>query len=269
MQGYTMRSLNKVNKSSTHLEENPGKMTHFGFEEISWQDKQARVTQVFNSVAKRYDLMNDIMSIGIHRLWKHFMILKSNIKEGQRVLDLASGTGDIAYRFAKKVGKNGLVVLSDINASMLRLGCKKLTDKGYFSNVKYVQANAESLPFRKSYFDCVSISFGLRNITDKPRAMKSMLEVLKPGGKVLVLEFSKPLLPVLSQAYDSYSLKILPILGKLIVQDSASYRYLAESIRKHPDQETLKSIILQVGFDKVEYHNLTGGIVTLHIGYKY
>ncbi len=254
---------------TTKTKDTDEQTTHFGFEEVKWQDKQTKVAEVFHSVASKYDIMNDVMSLGIHRLWKRFTISKANIHLGARVLDIAGGTGDLSYQFTQKVGEDGLVILSDINASMLNVGKEKLTNRGCVGNIQYVQANAEALPFEENYFDCISISFGLRNVTDKSKALHSMYQVLKPGGKLLILEFSKPLLPLLSQVYDQYSFKILPILGKLIAQDEDSYRYLAESIRKHPDQETLKSMMFEAGFDKAQYHNLTGGIVALHIGYKY
>ncbi|MFZ9035898.1 MAG: bifunctional demethylmenaquinone methyltransferase/2-methoxy-6-polyprenyl-1,4-benzoquinol methylase UbiE [Francisellaceae bacterium] len=251
------------------IETGDDKMTHFGFEEVRWQDKQKKVADVFHSVAARYDLMNDLMSLGIHRLWKKFTIAKAAVKPGQKVLDLAGGTGDLAFEFTRKVGINGKVILSDINASMLEIGREKLTNKGAIGNIDYVQANAESLPFADNYFDLITISFGLRNVTDKEAAIASMCRVLRPGGKLMVLEFSKPLLPVLSRIYDDYSFKVLPIMGRLIANDADSYRYLAESIRRHPDQETLKQMMLDGGFDRVDYHNLSAGIVALHIGYKY
>ncbi|WP_119342575.1 bifunctional demethylmenaquinone methyltransferase/2-methoxy-6-polyprenyl-1,4-benzoquinol methylase UbiE [Facilibium subflavum] len=245
------------------------KTTDFGFEEVKWQEKQQKVAQVFHSVASKYDIMNDLMSFGIHRFWKKFTLAKSGVKPGNRVLDLAGGTGDLAYQFTHMVKDHGLVVLSDINASMLKIGKEKLTNRGCIGNIQYVQANAEALPFADNMFDCITISFGLRNVTDKCKALQSMYPALKPGGKLMVLEFSKPMLPLLSQIYDQYSFKILPFMGKIVANDADSYRYLAESIRKHPDQESLKQMMIDAGFDHVYYHNLTGGVVALHIGYKY
>ncbi|QIV94945.1 bifunctional demethylmenaquinone methyltransferase/2-methoxy-6-polyprenyl-1,4-benzoquinol methylase UbiE [Allofrancisella frigidaquae] len=245
------------------------KTTDFGFTEVPWEEKQKKVAGVFHSVAAKYDLMNDLMSFGIHRIWKKQTISKAGIRKGDRVLDLAGGTGDLAYKFCQLVGFQGKVVLSDINSSMLEVGKEKLTNKGCVGNIEYVQANAEYLPFPDNFFDCITISFGLRNVTDKDKALASMCRVLKPGGRLLVLEFSKPIIPMLAKIYDEYSFKALPFLGKIITQDADSYKYLAESIRKHPDQETLKQMMLAAGFDSVEYQNMTGGIVALHNGYKY
>ncbi|AJI56008.1 ubiquinone/menaquinone biosynthesis methyltransferase family protein [Francisella philomiragia] len=245
------------------------KTTDFGFTEVPWEEKQKKVAGVFHSVAAKYDLMNDLMSFGIHRIWKKQTIVKTGVRKGDKVLDLAGGTGDLAYKFCQMVGSQGKVVLSDINSSMLEVGKEKLTNKGCVGNIEYVQANAECLPFPDNYFDCITISFGLRNVTDKAKALASMCRVLKPGGRLLVLEFSKPIVPMLSKVYDEYSFKALPFLGKIITQDAESYKYLAESIRKHPDQETLKQMMYDAGFDNVEYQNMTGGIVALHIGYKY
>ena len=246
------------------------KTTHFGFEEVKWEEKQKKVAGVFHSVAAdKYDMMNDAMSLGVHRLWKQIAIKKASVKKGQKVLDLAGGTGDLAYRFTQQVEDEGQVVLSDINASMLAVGKEKLTNRGCVGNIAYVQANAECLPFEDNSFDCITISFGLRNVTDKAKALASMYRVLKPGGRLLVLEFSKPVLPMLSQLYDQYSFKLLPIMGQIIANDGDSYRYLAESIRKHPDQETLKQMMLEAGFDQASFQNLTAGIVALHIGIKY
>jgi len=242
--------------------------THFGFEQVPVDEKVKRVAGVFHSVADKYDVMNDLMSFGIHRLWKRFTLSQTGLKAGQRVLDLAGGTGDLAMRMAKMVGPSGEVVLSDINASMLSRGRQRLIDQGIAGNMRYVQANAECLPFPDDYFDCITIAFGLRNVTDKDAALASMLRVLKPGGRLLVLEFSKPVAPGLSPLYDTYSFKLLPMMGKLVANDADSYRYLAESIRMHPDQETLKEMMIKAGFDRVSYHNLTGGIVALHKGYK-
>ncbi|WP_150466651.1 bifunctional demethylmenaquinone methyltransferase/2-methoxy-6-polyprenyl-1,4-benzoquinol methylase UbiE [Francisella sp. SYW-9] len=245
------------------------KTTDFGFAEVPWEEKQKKVAGVFHSVAAKYDLMNDLMSFGIHRIWKKQTLAKTGVRKGDKVLDLAGGTGDLAYKFCQMVGAQGKVVLSDINSSMLEVGKEKLTNKGCVGNIEYVQANAECLPFPDNYFDCITISFGLRNVTDKAKALASMCRVLKPGGRLLVLEFSKPIVPLLSKVYDEYSFKALPFLGKIITQDAESYKYLAESIRKHPDQETLKQMMFDAGFDNVEYQNMTGGIVALHIGYKY
>ncbi|API86280.1 bifunctional demethylmenaquinone methyltransferase/2-methoxy-6-polyprenyl-1,4-benzoquinol methylase UbiE [Francisella uliginis] len=245
------------------------KTTDFGFTEVPWEEKQKKVAGVFHSVAAKYDLMNDLMSFGIHRIWKKQTLAKTGVRKGDKVLDLAGGTGDLAYKFCQMVGSQGKVILSDINSSMLEVGKEKLTNKGCVGNIEYVQANAECLPFPDNYFDCITISFGLRNVTDKAKAIASMCRVLKPGGRLLVLEFSKPIVPLLSKVYDEYSFKALPFLGKIITQDAESYKYLAESIRKHPDQETLKQMMLDAGFDNVEYQNMTGGIVALHIGYKY
>ena len=243
--------------------------TDFGFTQIPIEDKEKEVAKVFHSVASRYDLMNDLMSLGVHRLWKRITISKANVKKGQTVLDLAGGTGDLAYYHAQNVGKLGKVVLSDINQSMLTVGKEKLINRGCVGNIEYVQANAECLPFPNNYFDCITISFGLRNVTHKEKALCSMMRVLKPGGRLLILEFSKPVIPMLSSLYDLYSFKVLPAMGKMIAQDADSYQYLAESIRKHPDQETLKNLMYTAGFDHVTYRNMTGGIVALHVGYKY
>ncbi|MDF2940829.1 MAG: bifunctional demethylmenaquinone methyltransferase/2-methoxy-6-polyprenyl,4-benzoquinol methylase [Gammaproteobacteria bacterium] len=242
--------------------------THFGFKEVPWAEKQKKVAEVFSSVANKYDVMNDVMSFGIHRLWKRYTISMSKVRPGQKVLDLAGGTGDLAMKFAELVGKDGLVVLADINSEMLNEGRKRLEDKGYVSQIKYSQVNAESLPFPNNYFDCITIAFGLRNVTDKDQALREMYRVLKPGGQALILEFSHPILPI-KPFYDTYSFHILPKMGKLIAQDEESYRYLAESIRKHPDQDTLKDMMKNAGFDEADYTNLTGGIVALHKGLKY
>lgn len=243
--------------------------THFGYQTVSTSEKAGKVADVFHSVAAKYDLMNDLMSMGIHRIWKRFTIDCSGVRQGQKVLDLAGGTGDLAAKFSRIVGEQGDVVLADINDSMLKVGREKLRNKGIISNVSYVQANAESLPFPDNYFDCITIAFGLRNVTDKDKALSSMYRVLKPGGRLLVLEFSKPQFAPLSKVYDAYSFHVLPCIGKLVAQDSDSYQYLAESIRMHPDQETLKGMMEQAGFDNTTYYNLTGGIVALHRGYKF
>lgn len=243
--------------------------TDFGFRTVARDEKQAMVADVFHSVAAKYDVMNDLMSFGIHRIWKRFTIDCSGVRRGQRVLDLAGGTGDLAAKFSRMVGEQGQVVLADINDSMLKMGREKLRDRGIVGNINYVQANAEALPFPDNYFDCITISFGLRNVTDKDKALRSMFRVLKPGGRLLVLEFSKPLLAPLSKAYDAYSFHVLPKIGELVVKDPDSYRYLAESIRMHPDQETLKGMMGNAGFENVTYFNLTGGIVALHRGFKF
>ncbi|MEQ6340569.1 MAG: bifunctional demethylmenaquinone methyltransferase/2-methoxy-6-polyprenyl-1,4-benzoquinol methylase UbiE [Gammaproteobacteria bacterium] len=242
--------------------------THFGFQRVPVTEKARKVAGVFDSVASKYDVMNDVMSFGIHRLWKRFAIEMSNVRAGQHVLDLASGTGDLAAQFARKVGPAGYVVSSDINANMLNTGRARLMDQGVVGNVRYVQANAECLPFPDNHFDCVTIAFGLRNVTDKDAALRSMCRVLRPGGRLLVLEFSSPVVPGLKSVYDTYSFKLLPLMGKMIAGDAESYRYLAESIRMHPDQESLKGMMQHAGFERCEYFNLAGGIVALHRGYK-
>lgn len=240
--------------------------THFGFQKVNESEKARKVAEVFDSVASRYDLMNDLMSAGLHRLWKAFTIAQSGVREGSRVLDIAGGTGDLSLAFAKKVGKSGQVVLTDINNAMLSRGRDRLLDKGY--PVPATQCNAEFIPFKDDTFDCVTVAFGLRNMTHKDQALAEMRRVLKPGGRLLVLEFShvwKPLAPL----YDFYSFNVIPKVGQLVTQDAASYQYLAESIRMHPDQETLKGIMESVGLEKVEYFNLSLGIVALHRGYKF
>ena len=242
--------------------------THFGYREVETGAKEGLVAGVFHSVAARYDLMNDLMSGGIHRIWKRFTIELSGVRAGDSVLDIAGGTGDLAARFADIVGADGQVLLADINDSMLKVGRDKLLDSGRQGNIDFVQADAQCLPFPDDSFDCVSIAFGLRNVTDKPAALRAMLRVLKPGGRLLVLEFSKPRNELLSRAYDAYSFKVLPAVGRVVANDGDSYQYLAESIRMHPDQETLKDMLEDAGFSRCEYHDMTGGIVALHRGVK-
>lgn len=240
--------------------------THFGFTTVAEAEKAKKVADVFHSVANKYDVMNDLMSGGMHRIWKHFTLRTSGVRVGDRVLDIAGGTGDLARGWAKRTGKGGEVWLTDINRSMLTVGRDRLLDEGMVLPVAL--ADAENLPFPDHYFDCVSVAFGLRNMTHKDKALAEMARVLKPGGRLLVLEFSKVWKP-LAPLYDLYSFKALPLMGRLVAQDADSYRYLAESIRMHPDQETLRQMMLDAGFGKVDYHNLTGGVVALHKGYKF
>ncbi|MFL0801484.1 MAG: bifunctional demethylmenaquinone methyltransferase/2-methoxy-6-polyprenyl-1,4-benzoquinol methylase UbiE [Agarilytica sp.] len=242
--------------------------THFGFEQVKVEDKANRVAGVFHSVAAKYDVMNDLMSGGVHRIWKRFTIELSGVRKGNTVLDIAGGTGDLTRKFSALVGEEGRVILSDINDSMLNVGRDKLTDLGIAGNVSYAQADAQYLPFPDNTFDCITIAFGLRNVTDKALALSSMLRVLKPGGRLLVLEFSKPTNPLVEKIYDKYSFSLLPAMGKIIANDSESYRYLAESIRMHPDQNTLKQMMEEAGFEQCKYHNMTGGVVAVHKGYK-
>lgn len=245
-----------------------GDTTHFGYQTIRTEEKQQRVAEVFSSVAQKYDIMNDLMSFGIHRIWKKIAINLSGVRAGQSVLDIAGGTGDLAKAFSRKVGRTGKVVLSDINADMLEVGRTRLMNAGC-NNVDFVLANAETLEaFDDNSFDLVTISFGLRNVTDKNQALKAMHRVLKPSGRLLVLEFSKPIHKPLSKAYDLYSFTALPLMGKLIANDADSYQYLAESIRMHPDQDSLKQMMQNAGFVHCDYHNLTGGIVAIHRGFK-
>ncbi len=240
----------------------------FGFEKVPWSEKAERVRSVFASVAGKYDVMNDLMSFGVHRLWKQFALSLTGLAKGQHALDVAGGTGDLARGLLKQVGKEGRVVLSDINPKMLEIGRDRLLDAGHVGNVEFIVADAERLPFEDDSFDCLTIGFGLRNVTDKAAALRSMYRVLKPGGQLLVLEFSTPVAPGLKPLYDAYSFQVLPLLGRLVAGDAASYRYLAESIRLHPNQEVMLEMLRSAGFSQTRYHNLTGGIVALHRGYK-
>ena len=242
--------------------------THFGYQTVPVANKAQRVADVFHSVADKYDLMNDLMSVGIHRVWKRITIEMSAVRAGHKVLDIAGGTGDLAAKFAARVGPEGTVVLADINDSMLRVGGDRLLEQGIVENVRFAQADAQNLPFPDNSFDLVSIAFGLRNVTDKDLALRSMLRVLKPGGRLLILEFSKPQNPLVEKLYDGYSFNLLPKLGKLFARDETSYRYLAESIRMHPDQQTLQSMLDSAGFVNTDYHNMSAGIVALHRGIK-
>ncbi len=257
------------NQSTDTTQTSADKTTHFGYKTIDKEDKVSMVAGVFHSVAKQYDIMNDLMSFGIHRLWKRFTIDASGVRPGNKVLDLAGGTGDLTAKFSQLVGKQGNVVLADINSSMLNVGRDKLRDKGLVQNIDYVQANAQYLPFEDNTFDIVTIAFGLRNVTDKDMALRSIYRVLKPGGRLLVLEFSKPEHELINKAYDFYSFNILPKMGELVAKDGDSYQYLAESIRMHPDQETLKTMLDNAGFEQTSFKNLTGGVVALHKGYKF
>jgi len=243
------------------------RVADFGFQPVAWADKKDRVRGVFDSVAPRYDLMNDVMSAGLHRLWKRFTIAKTGLLKGQSALDVAAGSGDLSIGLAKRVGRAGHVVVTDINATMLAEGRDRIIDAGFAGNVDYVLADAEALPFADSAFHCVTIGFGLRNVTDKDKALSSLFRVLKPGGRLLVLEFSRVWEP-LARAYDTYSFRVLPWLGERVAGDAAAYRYLAESIRMHPDQETLAAMMRAAGLEQVEYFNLTAGVVALHRGWK-
>ena len=242
--------------------------TDFGFEEVPVEEKARRVSSVFSSVADRYDLMNDLMSFGVHRLWKRFVIEMSGVHQGEKVLDVAGGTGDLAAKFVQRVGKGGMVVLADLNADMLEVASNRLIDSGVLDGVAFVRADAESLPFADNQFDVVSIAFGLRNVTRKERALESMLRVLRPGGRVLILEFSKLRIPFLVPLYRSYLMKTIPRMGQVVAGDSASYRYLAESIQMHPPQEKLLEMMREAGFERCDCHNLSGGIAAVHRGYK-
>jgi len=247
----------------------PDKTTDFGYRKVNTAEKSDLVAHVFRSVAPKYDLMNDFMSMGLHRLWKRFTLSEACLRPGHVVLDVASGTGDLAKGFAKIVGKTGKVIMTDINENMLMIGRDRLVDQGIISNIICVQADAEKLPFIDNYFDCISIAFGLRNVTNKLAALQSMYRVLKPGGKILILEFSHTQIPWLKKLYDVYSFNVIPKLGELITKDRESYQYLVESIRMHPGQADLKKWLEEAGFEEVEYVNLCGGIVALHKGFKY
>lgn len=264
-----MPHSDNLQQNSPHFSAQHEETTHFGFKTVAKGEKQKMVAQVFHSVAAKYDLMNDLFSFGIHRVWKRFTIDCSGVRKGHKVLDLAGGTGDFSAKFSRIVGEKGTVVLADINSSMLEVGREKLRNLGVVGNINYVQANAEALPFPDNTFDCVIISFGLRNVTDKDKALRSMYRVLKPGGRLLVLEFSKPILDPLSKVYNFYSFNILPKIGEVVVNDSDSYRYLAESIRMHPAQDVLRDMMIEAGFEQVGYYNLSAGIVALHRGYKF
>ena len=243
--------------------------THFGYQSVDDSIKAEKVAEVFHSVAAKYDIMNDLMSLGIHRIWKRVAVQLANIREGDTVLDLAGGTGDLTTLFEKRVGQKGQVVLADINAAMLRTGRDRLINRGLTGNIRYAQVNAECLPFADNTFDCVCIGFGLRNVTDKDAALRSMYRVLKPGGKVIVLEFSHPVDPITEKVYDFYSFNLLPKIGGIVAKDEDSYRYLAESIRMHPKQDELKQMMENAGLERCEYFNMTQGIVAVHRGYKF
>ena len=257
-----------MNDEATSNADRDDDTTDFGFTQVDREAKAGMVRGVFDSVASRYDLMNDLMSGGVHRLWKRYTIELSAARPGQTILDIAGGTGDLAARFSRLVGPEGQVILADINAAMLEVGRDRLIDKGATGNIEVVQADAQALPFKDNSVDCITIAFGLRNVTDKALALRSMLRVLRPGGRLLVLEFSKPTSALLGKVYYQYSFQILPAMGGLIAQDADSYRYLAEAIRKHPDQETLRGMMEDAGFGECRYHNMTGGIVALHQGFK-
>ncbi|MDA1342365.1 MAG: bifunctional demethylmenaquinone methyltransferase/2-methoxy-6-polyprenyl-1,4-benzoquinol methylase UbiE [Proteobacteria bacterium] len=242
--------------------------THFGFKRVAAEEKASMVRGVFDSVAEHYDIMNDLMSMGVHRIWKRIAVQLSNVRKGEQVLDLAGGTGDLTALFEKRVGEEGNVVLADINAQMLRTGRNRLIDRGLIGNVQYAQVNAECLPFADDSFDCVCIAFGLRNVTDKDAALRSMYRILKPGGRAIVLEFSHPIDPITEKVYDFYSFNLLPKIGKWVAKDEESYRYLAESIRMHPKQDELKAMMEAAEFERCEYFNMTQGIVAVHRGYK-
>jgi demethylmenaquinone methyltransferase/2-methoxy-6-polyprenyl-1,4-benzoquinol methylase len=264
-----VESANLLDHLDANESESASEQTHFGFKNVEKDQKESMVADVFHSVAAKYDVMNDLMSLGIHRVWKRYTIDCSGVRPGHKVLDIAGGTGDLAAKFSRIVGEKGQVTLADINHSMLMVGKEKLTNMGILSNLNYVQANAEALPFPDNHFDLVTMAFGLRNVTEKSNALASIFRVLKPGGRLLVLEFSKPTSDMLSKVYDAYSFHLLPQMGKLVANDAESYQYLAESIRMHPDQETLEGMMKEVGFEQTSYTNLTGGIVALHRGFKF
>lgn len=245
------------------------KTTHFGFQQVPAADKSRLVGEIFNSVAHKYDVMNDVMSLGLHRLWKRKVLQIARVRKSQHILDVASGTGDLALAFAKLVTEHGQLTVTDINENMLAIARNRLIDAGYLNNIHFTLADAQNLPFASNQFDLVTIAFGLRNVTDKTQALQSMYRVLKPGGKLIILEFSKPTLPLLNKIYDFYSFNIIPKLGAMIANDKASYQYLVESIRMHPDQDTLKAMMTAAQFADVTYENLQTGIVAMHIGYKY
>ena len=243
-------------------------LADFGYERVPRESKKGRVKGVFDSVAPSYDLMNDVMSFGLHRLWKRFTLAHTGLRPGQAALDVAAGSADLAVGLARQVGQRGRVVVTDINASMLEVGRDRMLNAGHAGNASYSLADAEALPFADSSFHCVTIGFGLRNVTDKDAALRSMYRVLKPGGRLIVLEFSAPQLGALNAVYDAYSFQVLPRMGQLLASDADSYRYLAESIRRHPDQETLLGMMENAGFERARYHNLSGGIVAVHIGFR-
>lgn len=248
---------------------NAEKTTHFGFQSVAWDEKEKKVGEVFHSVAEKYDQMNNLMSFGIHHLWKYFTIALSKVRSGQTVLDLAGGSGDLTRLLSKKIGEDGLVYLTDINAAMLAVGRDRLLNEGLHENIRFVQGNAQCLPFADNQFHCITMAFGLRNVTDKAEALRSMYRVCKPGGQLMILEFSTPVIPGVKPVYDWYSFNILPKIGQWVAGDGASYQYLAESIRMHPPQEDLKAMIAAAGFEDCYYYNLSAGIVALHIAHKY
>lgn len=256
-------------RSADYYMNDQKKTTHFGFQSVAWDEKEKKVADVFHSVAKNYDLMNDLMSFGVHHLWKWLTVEMSAVQTGQTVLDLAGGSGDLTRLLCQKVGPKGHVVLADINSAMIKVGRERLLNKGLYKNIAFVQGNAQYLPFANNRFHCITIGFGLRNVTDKEEALRSMYRVCKPGGKIMVLEFSTPHFPGLKPLYHGYLFSVLPVLGRLFANDKSSYQYLAESIKMHPNQEELKQLIEKTGFEDCHYHHFSGGIVALHIAYKY